>query len=285
VHTGNRRVGDHGLNGFTLIELLVVVAIIALLISILLPALGRAKENARGTVCKSNLHQLALATNYYAQDNRERLPYIRATRDANGNPRAPYYQYDQLRLFYKYLPDLKIYRCPSARGDNSVHAYAGGAGGINEHGSYYVVRGSDSFFRQPLREGWWPGINPYDYGDNPITPLHSEYWFNDWGDSARFSNGTPIPAISGGVISKIPLPNYAVMICDAVWETMNPRHIGANNFAFLDAHVERIPRLKYYDQNRGQGYEKKDRDPFGNRPFYAWGLSRGIPEPVNGALD
>src|ERR1035441_3592995 len=56
---------------FTLIELLVVIAIIAILASLLLPALARAKEKVKAIKCISNLHQMALSYTLYANDNRD----------------------------------------------------------------------------------------------------------------------------------------------------------------------------------------------------------------------
>ncbi len=61
--------------GFTLVELLVVIAVIAVLVALLLPALSSAKERGRRTVCLSNLRQIGIAIQSYAGDNGGKIPY------------------------------------------------------------------------------------------------------------------------------------------------------------------------------------------------------------------
>lgn len=261
--------------GFTLIELLVVVAIIALLITILLPSLQAARDRAKDTVCKSNLRQLIYSVTFYTTDNGGKMPYIIGTDRGSGRRNnAPFYQYHQIFLYHPYVKELKSFICPSVKEENSVSVYDPLNLGSNPYASFYVTKKSDDFYIKAYREGWFPTIKPTDFPGQIIPPLYTEYWVNDWSEGAT-NAGRPVPAINGGVIDKIPFPNYATVMSDAVWETTKMRHNGGTNLAFLDAHVDWYPRKRYLDPNaHAAGQSALDFDPYGNRPFWAWGLTR-----------
>lgn len=97
---------------FTLIELLVVIAIIAMLLSIVMPSLKAAKKRAQGVVCRSNLKQVGVAANLYAQNWKNFIP-----RGAGGADEdqiwflafLPYLGHDQNITDYR---NVDIYRCP-----------------------------------------------------------------------------------------------------------------------------------------------------------------------------
>jgi prepilin-type N-terminal cleavage/methylation domain-containing protein/prepilin-type processing-associated H-X9-DG protein len=102
------------LAAFTLIELLVVIAIIAILASLLLPTLGRAKENARGAACLSNLRQVGLALQLYVVDNRNRLPFMRdVSPDTNSIPTNALPGMHV--VLAPQLGNVEVLRCPSDR--------------------------------------------------------------------------------------------------------------------------------------------------------------------------
>ena len=141
-----------------------------------------------------------------------------------------------------------------------------------------MVLNSSDLFRDAFFRNQFPTVtNPFSPSRNgEIEELYTEYWFNDWQEGATVA-GKPVPAISGGLIGKIPFPDYAVVMADAIdW---NPRHSGGDNFAFLDTHVERIAEQNYYDEKNvapARNYQGKDSDAFGNHPFWAWGLGKNI---------
>ncbi len=96
---------------FTLIELLVVIAIIALLLAILMPALQKAKRQAEATICSSNLRQIGLAANLYAQEWDNFIP--RGSVNAAGlwfSQFLPYVGHEGNDGDYR---NVKIYRCRS----------------------------------------------------------------------------------------------------------------------------------------------------------------------------
>jgi prepilin-type N-terminal cleavage/methylation domain-containing protein/prepilin-type processing-associated H-X9-DG protein len=113
----------HRRRGFTLIELLVVIAIIAVLAAILFPVFAQAREKARQTACLSNLRQVGLGLQMYAQDWDEILPPQRGFDVVNfGDPKA---QANFLGSLIPYTKNRAIFVCPSSVDANTVYKGSG----------------------------------------------------------------------------------------------------------------------------------------------------------------
>ena len=125
--------------GFTMIELLVVISIIALLLAILLPALGQAREIARRTQCLSHIRQLGVGYIFYAHDNDQFFPP--GTREDNFQHTL--YMSDQSYNFLnEYGGDVKTINCPN-RAFVTAPVFTPGTGwviGYNVLAGYNLVR-------------------------------------------------------------------------------------------------------------------------------------------------
>lgn len=116
-------------NAFTLIELLVVISIIAILMAILMPALNRVREQGKRTVCLSNLKQMSLAWNLYADENNNRIVNGNTSNNnawvlySSGDTEAEQLRDIERGSLYSYCPNKKLYKCPTGeRGEVITYA-------------------------------------------------------------------------------------------------------------------------------------------------------------------
>lgn len=117
------------------------MSIIAVLISLLLPAISKVNETARRVICQSNIRQIGLGVIMYADDNRDELPYSQFVSVNNPNraetkqnmdtvriddPEVPGRYWDGLGVLFNqgYLPAPKVFYCPSHHGENPYRVYA-----------------------------------------------------------------------------------------------------------------------------------------------------------------
>jgi len=223
--------------GFTLIELLVVIAIIAILAAMLLPALAKAKEKAKGIACCSNNKQIGLAVMMYAGDNADFAPPL------NQNNFATHTTNWWFRYLGNggYLPNTSvsnnIWRCPVVRDAD-------------------IMAATVAYYDSPC-EGYGPledtanpanGIVRYNLnlsggpqGSRKLSSVSrsSQIWLiGDVGVPKQGGNLNQLPASYYTDITTIkPVPGSG-------WTTVPDnkqaacRHNGRANFSFCDGHVE-----------------------------------------------
>lgn len=135
--------GENVRRGFSLIDTLVTISVMALLIAILLPSLNGARESARRVVCASNVRQLGIGIQMFADDHEGKLPdsrYVSTASSMDGDGSASQFMmtlrapnsdnsdqlWDGLGVLYAtdYLVAPKLFYCPSHHGDHSFSRYA-----------------------------------------------------------------------------------------------------------------------------------------------------------------
>jgi prepilin-type N-terminal cleavage/methylation domain-containing protein/prepilin-type processing-associated H-X9-DG protein len=230
-----------GRAAFTLIELLVVVAIIAVLASMLLPALARAKSTTQLTVCKNNLRQIGLGLQMYLQEYGA-YPLYGSYTPSNV------YWYDSLLPYTTAAWTNALYRCPSYRGTTKPGTY--------EPRHFDGIEGSYGYntFGARLADNSPLGLGPIPVG-NSSAPVRENRVLapSDMiaiGDARFYALAPPGPTFDDsiawaaglGVIFALPAPSHPM-----AKKADQQRHNARANFVFCDNHVETIKLKKLYD--------------------------------------
>ena len=215
---------------FTLIELLTVIAIIGILAAILIPVVGKVRENARKGQCGSNLRQIALAMVMYANENKGRFP---AAADQRASSSGGTGIFSKALIEAGYLPKrLSIWTCQTHLANDPVAAARADGDNANTYPRSYAICGTMVMPRVDPYTSSYQVPAPLNVFRNPSGTVMLTEWHTDAAGVYAAAAGDPT---GGTTFERDRIRAASSGAASPHSKSHHPN--GDRNFAFVDGHV------------------------------------------------